>query len=191
MVSLYAPGVLGGFLAAGIFAAIMSSLDSQVLSIGTMFTQDIVRHYGFQNKMSEKQQIFFGRFFVMLILIGTYLLSLVTERSIFKLAIWSFTGYAAMFPVVFAALFWKRSTKVGAYASIISVVVLWLYFFNLGSKNPSYTVGGEGIMPVAVMLGASALAMIVGSLLSKPPDKDAVARYSASGVSPDSQPASV
>ena len=36
--------ILGGFLAAGILAAIMSSLDSQFLCIGTIFTNDIVTH---------------------------------------------------------------------------------------------------------------------------------------------------
>ncbi|MEE9170607.1 MAG: sodium:solute symporter family protein, partial [bacterium] len=114
MVGLYAPGVLGGLLAAGVFAAIMSSLDSQSLSLGTMFTQDIVRHYGFHDRMSERQQILFGRLFVLLILAITYFISLVTERSIFRMAVWSFTGFASLFPVVVAALFWKRSTKYGA-----------------------------------------------------------------------------
>ena len=36
-------GVLAGCLAAGVFAAIMSSLDSQTLALGAMFTEDIVR----------------------------------------------------------------------------------------------------------------------------------------------------
>ena len=37
--------VLGGLLAAGILAAIMSSLDSQFLCLGTIFSNDIVGHY--------------------------------------------------------------------------------------------------------------------------------------------------
>ncbi|MFQ5413484.1 MAG: sodium:solute symporter family protein, partial [Phycisphaerae bacterium] len=37
--------VLGGLLTAGILAAIMSSLDSQFLCIGSIFTNDIVGHY--------------------------------------------------------------------------------------------------------------------------------------------------
>ena len=37
--------VLGGFLTAGILAAIMSSLDSQFLCIGSIFTHDIASHY--------------------------------------------------------------------------------------------------------------------------------------------------
>jgi SSS family solute:Na+ symporter len=177
MVGLYAPGVLGGLLAAGVFAAIMSSLDSQSLSLGTMFTQDIVRHYGFHDRMSEKQQILFGRLFVLLILAITYFISLVTERSIFRMAVWSFTGFASLFPVVVAALFWKRSTKYGALASILSVAVLWIYFFIQGWKNPDYTVAGSGTMPVAVVLIVSAVAMIVVSLLTRPPEEARVAKF--------------
>jgi SSS family solute:Na+ symporter len=177
MVGEYAPGVLGGFLAAGIFAAIMSSLDSQVLSLGTMFTQDIVVHYGFHDKLSEKKQILFGRIFVVLILTITFFLSLVSNRSIFKLAVWSFTGFASLFPVLLAALFWKRSTKFGAFLSILTVAVLWIYLFIQGWNSPGYTIGGTGIMPVAVILSAGAIAMVVGSLLTKPPEKALISKF--------------
>jgi len=177
MVALYAPGFLGGLLAAGVFAAIMSSLDSQTLALGTMFTQDIVRHYGFHNKMSEKQQVMFGRAFVLFIIGITYILSLVMERSIFRLAVWSFTGFASLLPVVVAAVFWQRSTKYGAFASISSVVVLWIYFFKQGWENPGYTIADSGMMPVGVMLVVSALAMIVGSLVTKPPEDHRLKRF--------------
>ena len=177
MIGLYAPEFLAGLLAAGVFAAVMSSLDSQVLSIGTMFTQDITRHYGFRDRMTEKQQVLFGRIFVVVILLITYILFLVSNRSIFRLAVWSFTGFASLFPIVFAALFWKRSTKYGAMASVISVVVLWLYFFVKGWEVPNYTVGGIGVMPVAVILAVSAAAMIVGSLLTRPPDQSIVEKF--------------
>ena len=177
MVALYAPGFLGGLLAAGVFAAIMSSLDSQTLALGTMFTQDIVRHYGFHNKMSEKQQVLFGRAFVFFIIGITYILSLVMERSIFRLAVWSFTGFASLLPVVVAAVFWKRSTKYGALASISSVVILWIYFFKQGWENPGYTIAESGMMPVGVMLVVSALAMVVGSLVTKPPEDGRLKRF--------------
>ena len=179
MIELHAPEVLAGLLTAGVFAAIMSSLDSQVLSIGTMFTQDIVRHYGFRDRMGERQQIFWGRLFVVAILALTYVLSLVSARSIFKLAVWSFSGFAALFPVVVAALFWKRSTKYGGLASVLSVVILWSYFFLQGWRTPGYTLGGTGVMPVAVMLAVSAAAMIVVSLVTSPPRSSVVQKFFA------------
>ena len=186
MIERNAPGLLAGLLAAGVFAAIMSSLDSQSLAIGSMFTHDIIRHYGFhevpnqpatQGRMSEKQQILAGRLFVVAVLAVTYILSLVSNRSIFKLAVWSFTGFAALTPIVVAALFWKRSTKYGAFASIISVVVLWSYFFIKGWQAPGYTVGSTGIMPVAVILVVSAVMMVSVSLLTKPPNSSVIEKF--------------
>jgi len=177
MIEFYSPEMLAGLLAAGIFAAVMSSLDSQVLAIGTMFTNDIIRHYRFHDRMSEKQQVLVGRAFVVLIIATTYVLALVFDRSIFKLGIWSFTGFAALLPVVVAALFWKRSTKYGVFAAVLGVTILWLFFFFKGWQNPGYTLGGTGIMPVAALLAVSTAAMIVGSLLSPAPKPNLIERF--------------
>ena len=177
LIRLHAPDLLAGLLGAGVFAAVMSSLDSQVLSLGTMFTKDIVLHYGYHEKMSDRQQILSGRLFVAGIVVATYLLSLVTRTTIFSMGTWSFTGFAGLLPVIVAALYWRRSTRVGGFASVLTVVLLWTYFFSRGFGRPDYTVAGTGIMPVAVIVVASAAAMIVGSLLSSPPDKATLRRF--------------
>jgi SSS family solute:Na+ symporter len=177
LIHLHAPDILAGFLAAGVFAAIMSSLDSQVLSLGTMFTHDVVRHYGFHDAMSERAQVLSGRLFVSGILLVTYLISLVAHRSIFRLGVWSFSGFAALFPLVVAAVYWKRSTKAGATASTVSVVLLWFGFFLRGWNDPTYTVGGLGIMPVAVMVLVSSVVLVAVSLMTRPPEPSVVARF--------------
>lgn len=177
MIGLYASDLLAGLLAAGVFAAVMSSLDSQVLALGTMFTQDIVRHYGFHDRMSEKGQVLAGRLFVGAILLVAFVLSRVTDRSIFALGVWSFSGFAALTPLAAAALFWKRSTKYGAYAALAATALLWSWFFVDGWGEPDYTIGGTGVMPVAVIFLGSAAAMAVGSLLSKPPDQPTLRRF--------------
>lgn len=177
MITLHAPGVLAGLLAAGVFSTCMNSLDSQVLSLGTMFTHDIVRHYGFHDRMTQRQELLVGRIFVVVILVITFVLSVVTTRSIFKLGIWSFTGFAALFPVVVAALFWKRSTRQGAIASVITVAGLWIYFFVTAGDNPGYTVAGTGLMPVALILAASTAAMVSVSLMTRPPAPAVLVRF--------------
>ena len=176
MIDKHAPEVLAGLLAAGVFAAIMSSLDSQSLSLGTMFTQDIVRHYR-RGEMSEATQVRVGQLFVLVLISVTFLISLVAPRSIFKLGIWSFTGYASLLPLVVAALYWKRATRQGAMASVATVAVLWTFFFIRGWAVPHYTVGGTGIMPVAVILIAGAAALVVVSLVGRPPGQDVLARF--------------
>jgi solute:Na+ symporter, SSS family len=177
MIEMHANKFLAGVLAAGVISSVMNSLDSQSLAIGSMFTQDIVRHYRFHDRMSEQQQVFYGRLFVLLILLATYVISLFSGRSIFKLGIWSFTGFAALFPVVIAALYWKRSTRYGAFASVLSVIVLWIYFFFRAGESEAYTIGGTGIMPVAVIFLVSTVCMIFFSLISKAPDESVIQKF--------------
>jgi len=168
LIDLHAPEALAGFLAAGVFAAIMSSLDSQALSLSTMFTKDIVQHYGFADGLSDKRQVYYGRVFLITILGIAFLLSLVVNTSIFKLGVWSFTGFAAMLPILIAALYWPRSNHVGGFAASFSVIFLWIYFFIQATDQPGYTVGGTGLAPVVIMFFVSAAAMVIGSLLGKP-----------------------
>ncbi len=171
-------GVLAGLLAAGVFAAIMSSLDSQTLSTGTMFTTDIVRHYGFHDRLSESQQVLFGRVFVMILLAVVLLLSLVTSRSIFSLGVWSLSGFAALFPVIVGALYWRRSTAAGALSGVLTVAVLWVAFLvrSLGFEG-EYTVAGSGLMPVVVMFAGAALSFILVSLFTMPPDDEVIDKF--------------
>jgi SSS family solute:Na+ symporter len=171
-------GVLAGLLAAGVFAAIMSSLDSQTLSTGTMFTTDIVRHYGFHDRLSEHQQVLFGRLFVAALLAIVLILSLVTSRSIFSLGVWSLSGFAALFPIIVGALYWRRSTAAGALAAVLTVAILWLGFLidSLGVEG-EYTVGGTGLMPVAVMFAGAAVSLVVVSWFTLPPDDAVIEQF--------------
>ena len=59
--------ILIGLLTAGVLAAIMSSLDSQFLCLGTIFTNDIVIHRAGADKYSDKQIIFIARCFLLLL----------------------------------------------------------------------------------------------------------------------------
>ena len=182
LIAARSPDVLAGLLGAGVFAAIMSSLDSQSLSLGTMFTEDVVQRYVFRGSMSEERQVLAGRLFVVAVVALTYLLSLFTTPSIFGLAVWSFTGYAALLPILLGALFWRRSTAAGAIASVLTVALLWIYFFSRGWGRPDYSVGDSGVMPVAVIFVASVAALVLGSLVSKPPAREVVEEFIAADL---------
>ena len=161
--------ILAGCLAAGVFAAIMSSLDSQILALGAMFTQDIVRHYGFDGTLREERQVWFGRAFVLAFLGLAFLCSLVASQSIFALGTWALTGFAGLLPMLAATLFWPRATARGAAASILTVVVLWAgLFWDSLSVEGAYSVAGTGLMPVALIVPAATLALVLGSLGKRP-----------------------
>jgi SSS family solute:Na+ symporter len=168
--------ILSGFLIAGILAAIMSSLDSQFLCLGTMFTNDIVIHKLGNGKLSDRQVILIARGFVVGIVTLTYLLSLVAPQNVFDLAVWCFSGFGALFPLVFAAVFWKRVTKAGAYACILAATLSWFYFFAKSGYGSELLLG-PGIMPVAVCFLISTAALIIVSLMTRPPSEETIKKF--------------
>ena len=180
MVAKYTTPVMSGVLTAGILAAIMSSLDSQFLCLGTMFTHDVVLRRESMESADDVRVIWIGRAFVTGVVVVTYLLSLVSNRGIFDLGVWCFSGFSGLTPLVIAALYWRRATRVGAIASVLAVVVSWTVLFvmdslAMGEGYGEFLVGG--VMPVTWIFLSSALAMVVGSLLSTPPDADHLRRF--------------
>ncbi len=177
LVKTYSDPVLGGLLTAGILAAIMSSMDSQFLCIGSMFTNDIVTHFARPGRFSERAKVTLGRVFVVLVVAATYLVALSAPRSVFQLGVWCFTGFAGLFPIVFAAVYWRRSTKWGAMASVLAVAVLTFWFFKQAGygANRDYLVAG--MMPVVPIFLASAVAHVVVSLITAAPPARVVAKF--------------
>lgn len=182
MVGKVAGPVLGGFLTAGILAAIMSSLDSQFLCLGTMFTEDIAVHYGGRDKFSDKQTILVARVFIIFIVAITYFFSLYEPRRVFTLGVWCFSGFSSLFPLILASLYWKKLTKAGAYACVLAAAGTWVYLFRASdyAANSDFTVGsmmGLHLMPVTAMIAASTIAMIVVSLITPPPSEATLNKF--------------
>ncbi len=101
--------VVAGFLGVGIVSATMS-LDSQFLALSSMFTHDILLRIFGEKRIGDKQRILLGRSMVVAIVVAAYVVSLFAG-SIYTLGVWCFSGFAGMFPLVFAALYWKRVTS--------------------------------------------------------------------------------
>ena len=194
--------VLGGFVSVGILAAIMSSLDSQFLCVGSIFSNDIVNHYAAKDRFSDKQQVWIARIFIVMIVAITYALSLQNNRSVFAMAIWCFTGFASLFPLVVAALYWKRLTAPGAGAGILAMIGTWFYLFqdsgwgsdrtytiklSLGNAKQVAMEGAEHvpaaagnvyeIMPVVATFSACLVAMVVVSLITRPPSDKTLDKF--------------
>jgi solute:Na+ symporter, SSS family len=195
----YAPLWLAGLLGAGIMAAVMAT-DSQILALSTMFTEDVLTHYGGRERFGERAQVQMGRAFVVILTTLAYMIALRAPESIFSLAIqYAFSGFAALSPLLVAALFWRGSTRWGALASTLWVaiavsavavfqatvpapapgppLVVWRAF---GLDALARTPGGTavfGFMPVVPMVLVSALLMVVVSALTPRPSAETIARY--------------
>jgi SSS family solute:Na+ symporter len=195
----YAPVWLAGILAAGIMAVVMAS-DSQILALSTMFTEDIFAYYGGKRRFGEHLQVQTGRAFIVVLTIAAYVIALRAPESIFALAVqYAFSGYAALMPLLVAALFWKRSTRAGALAStlwtaaaVIAVAVFQslvpppapgqpAWAWTLGDVEViSRSAGGTavlGFMPVVPMVVVSVLLLVAVSLVTKRPTETTLSKY--------------
>ena len=173
--------LISGLLTAGILAAIMSSLDSQFVCLGTMFSHDIVLHRLGPDRFSDQQRLMLGRGFIVFVVAVTYVLSLFPPPNVFDLGVWCFSGFASLFPLVFAAVYWRRATTAGAFASVLAAAGAWAFFFYRGLIARPAGEEGEylvmGLMPVAAIFSASLVALVVVSLLTRPPSRDVVDRF--------------
>ncbi len=193
MVKSLSGDVLGGFLLAGILAAIMSSLDSQFLCIGTMFTKDIIVHYGGEDRFTDRQIVMISRGFIVAIVAVTFLLSLTTiaQTRVFQLGIWCFSGFSSLFPLALMAIYWRGLTKWGAYAGVSTAAVVWLALFaasDFGAVenwSVDLTLADTTIrtMPVATIFVASAVVTIAVSLLTPKPSRTTLEKFFPTGRS--------
>ena len=184
MVKTHTLPVVGGLLTAGILAAVMSSLDSQFLCVGSMFTNDIVDHYAGKGRISDRSQVWLARGFVVMIVSVVYLLSLICTQSVFTLGIWCFSGFSALFPIVFAALYWRRLTATGAAAGILTAAGTWYVLFRASQYGQvrdfmlhvPLTDDFE-VMPVVLMVGLTIISTVIVSLFTRPPSDAVLAKF--------------
>ena len=167
--------VLSGLMGAGILAT--NSLDAQFLVLGNMFTNDIVAHYMGAQRFSERQLLRMGRAFVVVIVVLTYIVSLAEPRSVFRLGTWCFSGFAGLFPLTIAALYWRRATRWGAFASILAGGVTWYWLFHDSDYGRIQDYHIAGWMPVAPIVLVATLAIVFVSLITRPPAEATLRRF--------------
>ena len=186
LVQTHATPLVGGLLTAGILAAIMSSLDSQFLCLGTMFTEDVVRNMN--PNMSDRSLVWCARTFVILIVVVTFALSLF-PRAVFDLGLWSFSGFTGLFPLVLAAVYWRRLTAPGALASVFVAGLTWGILFTQSEfgANAKYTFPEQPIdldlftippmLAVTTIFVLAAITLVVVSLVTQPPDNKTLSKF--------------
>jgi SSS family solute:Na+ symporter len=180
MVKKLASPTLGALLAGGIFAAVMSSLDAQFLSLGSLFTNDIVSHYAAKDRFSEKQLVFIGRVFIVVIVAICWWLGMILEskrQGVFALGVWCFSGFASLFPLLFSAIYWRRVTKAGAYASVLAAAATWFWLFRDSEFGKKGELGHWGFTPVTIIFAAATIALILVSLITPPPSQETINKF--------------
>ena len=166
------PLILGLLLASTMMAIIVSTADSFLLIPATNLTRDVYLKYINPNS-TENQILLISR--IIVLILGIIAFMLVSQfKTVLNAAYTAYNIYGtAITPSLIAAFLWKRATKEGAVASIItgtSITIIWTFILPSWSGfNNLHPFLKELTFPAA---GLSILILVLVSLCTpKPPQK--------------------
>lgn len=123
---LLAPWI-AGIVVAGILAAVMSTVDSQLLVASTALVEDVVRPV--YRNLEQRTVLAISRGAVLLVAVVGGLIATDPESRVFDLAAQAWAGLGASFgPAILACVLWRRTTETGVVAGMLTgavVTVVW------------------------------------------------------------------
>ena len=119
-----------GLILASIFAAIMSTADSQLLVAVSSLVRDLYEKILLKGKqISQKKLALMSRFVVIILVLIAVILGILIEDLVFWFVLFAWAGLGASIgPTSILALFWERTTKPGIIAGLITgtlTVFVW------------------------------------------------------------------
>lgn len=156
------PTVLALLVLAGIIGAAVSTVDSIMLTLSSMFSRDIFR--SLSPGTTEKTEVAAGKIFIVLIAVASLVFARMQVDLIAVLAVVSSTGLLMLVPAIVGVFFWKRSTAAGALSSMVIGIIIVLVLQTTGIKP-------FGHWPAVWGLFGACAAFVVVSLATLPPQK--------------------
>ena len=162
------PSFLAGLVMAGILAAAMSSSDSYLLIAASAFAKNIYLAI-VKKDATDKQVMRMSKITLVIITIIAIIIALDEQSIIFKIVSFAWAGFGATFgPLILFSLFWKKTTRAGAIAGMLSgglSVIIWkLGISHLGGAFAIYE-----LLPSFII---SSIFIFIVSLLTKKPDEE-------------------
>jgi sodium/proline symporter len=122
---------ISGFLLAAILAAIMSTIDSQLLVSSSVLTRDIY-HAIIKKNASDKELVWVGRSTVIIIALIALYISTDRNSSVLELVSYAWAGFGAAFgPLVILSLYHKGITNQGAIAGMVTGALVVIVYKQL------------------------------------------------------------
>jgi len=143
----HAPEWLAALIMVGALAAFMSTLDSQLLALSTLFTRDLYLPF-INSKAGLKKQVMVGRIMVVLAAGAGLAIAHQPPDTLFVIAKETFTGFSVLFPTTLALLYCKKVPIMGCITSIV---------LGEGILAADYL----GIIPKQFFLGFDPIVMIM------------------------------
>jgi sodium/proline symporter len=153
--TLFNPWIAGCLLAA-ILAAIMSTVDSQLLVSSSALTQDFYKAL-LRKRAREREVVWVGRLAVLAVALVAVALAYDPQSTVLGLVAYAWAGFGAAFgPVVLFSLLWDRTTRNGALAGMAAgavTVIVWAQLdggiFDLYEILPGFIAGSLALVIVS------------------------------------------
>ncbi len=159
LLARFASPFVSTLLLTGGLAALMSTLDSQLLTMASMIGLDFGKR--------KRTRVRLHRLIVLAIGFAGYLLALRPPQTILDFVNrTSFTGLAVLAPVVLGGLYWPRANRYGALAGILAGEAMTVLSFFRVVQVP-------GVLPVIPVLAVTSLVFAAVSLLTRSPKENA------------------
>ena len=160
--------LFAGLVSAGILAATISSSDSYLLIAASAFSKNLWQRL-FRKKASDKEIMQVGRIALVSIAVIGALIAMDEDSVIFTIVSFAWAGFGATFgPLMLFSLFWKRTTRSGAVAGMISGGVM-VFVWNFLIKPFGGIFAIYELLPAFIV---SSIFIVVVSLLSPEPDDE-------------------
>ncbi|MEE9372809.1 MAG: sodium:solute symporter family protein [Saprospiraceae bacterium] len=141
----------------GAIAAFMSTLDSQLLALSTMFTRDF--YIPLRKKVINfKKEVLIGRVLVGVLAIIGMLIAFNPFDTIFAMGKMSFSGVAILFPIGLAVTRFKLTKPIFGIVAVVTALIL-LFAFHYGWISKQWTFGFE---PFIILIGISFIITFMG-----------------------------
>jgi SSS family solute:Na+ symporter/sodium/pantothenate symporter len=182
---LFGGSFIGGLILAAPFGAVMATVSGYLVVIASGLVRDVYQR--FINPQANESNIKRLSYLVMIVIGALALAANIKPVAYLQaLVVFSGTGAAATFivPALMAA-YWRRATAAGAMAAMLTGAGTMLTLYGIGFSLPDPMIGQAtrfrpyylgGVDPLLWGLGASLVAGVVGSWLTRPPEPATVSR---------------
>jgi sodium/proline symporter len=157
------PAPVFGMVVAAIFAAIMSTADSQLLVAASTVVRDVYEKVFRREPLPRRVAVLYSRLVVTGLVGAALALGWLADELVFWLVLFAWAGLgAALGPTSILALFWRRTTRAGVFAGLLAgtlTTVVW--YFTPALKAVVYE-----LIPA---FAAGLLATVLVSLVTRPP----------------------
>ncbi|MDR7542754.1 MAG: sodium/proline symporter [Armatimonadota bacterium] len=166
--------VFAGLMSSAAVASIMSTADSFLILLVSTVSHDFLDRF-FMPKATDEQRIKVGRYLVAVLAFLAFLVAIRPPALVFTIVIFAFGAMALAFgvPNLFS-VYWKRTTEAGVLACMILSLIVYV-----GATAWKWNI--LGLHPFMVGLIVAVVAIVVGSLLSRPPAGEPKAVFDAVG----------